>query len=297
MLFWCGVIFGALAFGLTSYLFCLAIVGRCKGLVPSEETIAITKNPFELILWRCTHRLGERIVGIVTWNQRRVAAMLLARSGLAGWDVGQLYVFKFACASILAIGLGFVQDQFVGWTDWGVFNISLLALGALLGFAYPNTILRRRAQIRQSAILRDLPAFMDLLLLGLESGLNLQGSMQLALEYGRAGALHAEWARVLTDIRAGQPRSHALKQMVIRTSIPAIRQLVNAIIQAEAAGFSVSAIIRSHSKQQRRERLMTIEKRAMEAPVKMLFPLALCIFPCTFLVLGIPIAAQFLVLG
>lgn len=296
MLFWFAVIFGAIAFGLTSYLLSWVIVHRGKGFVPSEEKLAMTMNPLEQILWRCTHAHGKRVVGMVTWNQRRVAAMLLARSGLAEWDVGQLYVFKLACGSFLAIGLGFVQGQFVYWTEWGIFNIGLLGLVALIGFECPCSILRRRVRTRQLAMLKDLPAFMDLLILGLESGMNLQGSLQLALEYCRAGALRSEWARVLNDIRAGQPRSHALKQMAIRTNIPAIRQLVNAMIQAETAGFSVSAIIRGHSKQQRRERLITIEKRAMEAPVRMLFPLALCMFPCTFLVLGIPIAAQFLVL-
>ena len=182
----------------------------------------------------------------------------------------------------------------MAWGALGGLSLILVLACAALGYEYPSAFLRSQARKRQSSILRDMPPFLDLIILGLESGLNLQASLQMALQYSRPGALHYEWTRVLYDIRAGQPRAHALTQLAVRTDMTPVRQLVSAISQAESTGFSVGAIIRGFSDQLRAERLMKIEKLAMQAPVKMLFPMALCIFPCTFLVLGIPVATQLL---
>lgn len=242
----------------------------------------------------CTMLCSSKVLSFVTWNQRRVGTLLLTRAGYPQCRVGQLYLLKFVCcgcgASISAVLLNYVQQ----WETWNAVHFIVVLVGAALGYRYPSAFLRAQARSRQSSILRDMPPFLDLIVLGLESGLNLQASIQLALQYSRPGALHSEWARVLHDIRAGQPRTHALAQLAVRTDMTAVRQLVGAICQAESTGFSVGLIIRGFSDQHRAERLMKIEKLAMQAPVKMLFPMALCIFPCTFLVLGIPVAAQLL---
>ena len=207
---------------------------------------------------------------------------LLARAGHTQWQVGQIYLIKYVTACAVVLLLIGLQRYLVAWIDWGGVNFALVFAGGLSGYIYPNAFLRGQARGRQSSILNDLPGFLDLIVLGLESGLNLQASLQLALQYSRRGPLHEEWTRVLLDIRSGQPRGHALAQLAIRTDMPSIRQLVCAITQAELSGFSVGTMIRNLSDQHRRERLMRIEKLAMRAPVKMLFPMALCIFPCTF---------------
>ncbi len=242
----------------------------------------------------CTMLWGSKVLSFVTWNQRRVGTLLLTRAGYPQWRVGQLYLLKFLCCggggSMSAVLLNYAQQ----WDAWNAVHLILVLVGAALGYRYPSAFLRAGARNRQLSILRDMPPFLDLIVLGLESGLNLQASLQLALQYSRPGALHAEWTRVLNDIRAGQPRTHALTQLAVRTDMTAVRQLVGAICQAESTGFSVGLIIRGFSDQHRAERLMKIEKLAMQAPVKMLFPMALCIFPCTFLVLAIPVAAQLL---
>ena len=71
-----------------------------------------------------------------------------------------------------------------------------------------------------------------------------------------------------------------------------MRQLLAALIQGEALGLGMAHIIEVYGAQQRAQRLMAAEKRALQAPVKMLFPLALFIFPCTFLILGFPVVVQ-----
>jgi len=294
MLLSVSIALGAIAVGLACYLI---ISGLCRWLLDgtrAAESEIISSSLCERVAWALTLRAGDRLLWLVTWNQRRMGTTLLARAGHAQWQVEQIYVIKYATACVATIFFTVTQRCLVSWIDWGGLNLTLVLAGGLLGYIYPNAFLRSQARRRQSSILNDLPAFLDLIVLGLESGLNLQASLQLALQFSRRGPLHAEWTRVLLDIRSGQPRGHALAQLAIRTDMPSIRQLVCAITQAELSGFSVGSMIRNLSDQHRRERLMRIEKLAMRAPVKMLFPMALCIFPCTFLVLGIPVAAQLL---
>jgi len=294
MLRWASVVVGALAVAAACYLM---ISLSFRWFFDDTKAAALGFSPrsrWERVIWLSTRRAGDQLLWLVTWNQRRAGTTLLARAGLAQWQVGQLYVVKYAMACTAAFSFALLQHTLVDWIEWGWMSVTLVLVGLLAGYVYPNALLRSHMRRRQSSILRDLPAFLDLIVLGLESGLNLQASLQLALQYSRPGPLHAEWTRVLLDIRSGQPRGHALTQLAIRTDMPSIRQLVFAITQAELSGFSVGSIMRKLSDQHRRERLLRIEKLAMQAPVKMLFPMALCIFPCTFLVLGIPVVAQLL---
>ena len=291
---WASVLVGALAVGVACYLMISVSFRWLFNDKKAAELGFIPRSRWERVFWVSTRRAGDQLLWLVTWNQRRAGTTLLARAGHAQWQVGQLYVVKVAVACIVGMFLALLQHSLVAWFDWGWINVTLVLVGGLVGYVYPNALLRSHVRRRQSSILKDLPAFLDLIVLGLESGLNLQASLQLALQYSRPGSLHAEWTRVLLDIRSGQPRGHALAQLAMRTDMPSIRQLVFAITQAELSGFSVGSIMRKLSDQHRRERLLRIEKLAMQAPVKMLFPMALCIFPCTFLVLAIPVAAQLL---
>jgi tight adherence protein C len=294
MLLWVSSMIGAVAVAAACYLIFSGLLRLLFDGTRTAEDRFISGSRWERAAWLLTLRAGDRLLWLVTWNQRRMGTTLLVRAGHTQWQIEQVYVIKYAAACVVAMLLTLLQCHLVAWIDWGGLNFALVLVGALLGYVYPNAVLRGQARRRQSSILNDLPSFLDLIVLGLESGLNLQASLQLALQFSRRGPLHAEWTRVLLDIRSGQPRGHALAQLAIRTDMPSIRQLVCAITQAESSGFSVGSIMRNLSDQHRRERLMRIEKLAMRAPVKMLFPMALCIFPCTFLVLAIPVAAQLL---
>jgi len=128
--------------------------------------------------------------------------------------------------------------------------------------------------------------------LGLEAGMNLQTAVQLALDHLQPGPLKEEWRQTMFDIRSGVLRADAFRRMSLRIELTPIRQMVNAFIQGESMGVSLSKSIREFSTQQAQCRLLCSEKLALQAPVKMLFPLAFFIFPCTFLVLGFPVLVQ-----
>ncbi len=113
------------------------------------------------------------------------------------------------------------------------------------------------------------------------------------MEKATPGPLRNEFAVVLRDLRAGLSRADALRRMAERLDIQEITGFVSSIVQAEKMGASLGNVLRVQSDQRRSERFQRAEKQAMEAPVKLVFPLVLFIFPVTFIILLFPIAMKF----
>jgi tight adherence protein C len=106
------------------------------------------------------------------------------------------------------------------------------------------------------------------------------------------GPLRVGLEQALQEMRAGRSRTEALQRLERRVGVAALTAAVAVIAQAEATGVSLAPVIRAQSMRGTQERFARAEKLAMEAPVKMLAPLVLCIFPCTFIVVGFPIAVR-----
>jgi len=172
-----------------------------------------------------------------------------------------------------------------------------VALGGAFGFVYPDIWLSDHTKKRNLAILKAMPFFLDIVTLSIEAGLNLTGALQKAVDKCKAGPLMVEINRVLRDVRAGKPRIEALRDLAERMDYAPISSLVSALVQGELMGSSLGPILRAQSDQRRTERFQRAEKLAMEAPVKMLGPLIMFIFPCTFIVIGFPIVVKFLTSG
>ena len=169
--------------------------------------------------------------------------------------------------------------------------------GAVLGFFMPELWLSDMTKARNLKILKGLPFFLDIVTMAVEAGLNLSSGLQKAVEKMPPGPLVVEINRVLREIRAGKPRTDALRNLAERLDFGPINSLISALVQGEMMGSSIGSILRHQSEQRRSERFQRAEKLALEAPVKMLGPLILCIFPCTFIVIGFPIAMQLLQAG
>lgn len=165
--------------------------------------------------------------------------------------------------------------------------LSLLAM--LLGFIYPDLWLKQTKQARNAHIAKNIPFFLDMITLSIESGLNLNGAIKQAVQKGPNGAVKAEFEKVLRDIKTGISRSEAIRKMGERIDDLSIKSLTSSIVQAEKMGMNLGPILRAQAEQRRMERFLKAEKLAMEAPVKLLFPLVAFIFPCTFIVIGFPV--------
>src|SRR5690606_3603917 len=126
---------------------------------------------------------------------------------------------------------------------------------------------------------------------------NLHGALQLAVDKGPDGPLRDELQRALSETRAGMSRADALRQLAQRLDEPAVKTWVSALIQAESLGMNLAPILRAQADQRRAERFLQAERLALQAPVKMLFPLIVFIFPCTFMILAFPIAMKLMELA
>jgi len=171
-----------------------------------------------------------------------------------------------------------------------------MALSLLLGFAlfyvFPLVWLRRSLQMRHTAIQRALPFVLDLLTLSVEAGMDFMSALQRNCERRKIDPLNEELIRMSREIQVGIPRRVALRNMAQRVDLADLRSVAHALIQADELGVSIGAILRIQSDQMRSRRFDRAEKLANEAPVKMLGPLMLFIFPAVFIILLAPILRE-----
>jgi tight adherence protein C len=174
----------------------------------------------------------------------------------------------------------------------GTITVALLA--ASIVALLPWWWLKEAAARQRLEVLRELPMYLDMLTLSLEAGGALSVALKISTERAPDTLLKRAFMRVQGDLRAGRSRVEALKALAERLDSPAVTALVAALIQADSSGGSLADVLRAQSEQRLDERFARAEKAAMEAPVKMLGPLVLCIFPCTFIVLAAPIVLRFI---
>ena len=164
------------------------------------------------------------------------------------------------------------------------FSVSITLVISVAGFFYPDLWIRELYKKRRVAILKELPYILDLLTLSIEAGLDLTGSVSRVVEKSKKGIVHAELFQFLQELKMGKARKQALADMAGRMGVPEITSLVNAIIQSDELGSGLGRTLRIQSHEYRTRRFQRAEKLAMEAPVKMTFPL-LFIFISVFLLL------------
>ena len=166
----------------------------------------------------------------------------------------------------------------------GTMQLGIVGVITFIGFVMPFYLIRSRARQRQAAIIRSLADAFDLITTCVEAGLGLDAALARVAEKVE-GPFAQELTRSLRDVALGKARRDALKELGERTGVPDLLQFTNAVIQAEAMGSSVGTVLRVQSDQLRVRRRQRAEEQAYKAPVKMLFPLVLCIFPTLFIVI------------
>jgi tight adherence protein C len=203
----------------------------------------------------------------------------------------QFFAGKLVAAAMTGAGLAYLTAKLGPGALVGVMA------GCVFGFFWPELWLAEMTKARNLKILKRLPFFLDIVTMSVEAGMNLSSALQKAVDKMSSGPLTVEINRMLREIRAGKARIDALRDMAARLNFPAMNSLISALVQGELMGSSIGPILRAQSEQRRTERFQRAEKLALEAPVKMLGPLILCIFPCTFIVIGFPIVTQLMKAG
>ena len=216
-------------------------------------------------------------VGSIERLNRRIVMAGLASE----WPLDRALAAKFVLAAFGAlIGALLLLAGRPGSLVWG------LVLTTGLFFA-PDLLLRTKAQDRQKRLRVALPDTIDQITVCVEAGLGLEGAMARAARTGD-GPLAEEIIRTLQDVQLGVPRREAMKGLSERNDVAELRQLVQAIVQAEGYGVPIGRVLRVQANELREKRRQTAEEKAMKISVKMLVPLVVCILPCLFIVILAP---------
>ena len=229
--------------------------------------------------------LGDRLAG---WTLKLhpkttvdgVSARLLA-AGL-GRKISPTTFLAFKSA--LALG-GLAVGALFGGAAAGPGGVLFAAIAlAGIGFIAPDFVVSGKARSRKDRIRAELPDALDLMAVSVEAGMGFDGAISKLTEHMH-GPLADEFALTLGEIRIGESRQDALKKMSDRTNTPELSSFVRSIIQADQLGISLGRILRVQATDSRLKRQAAAEEKAMKAPIKMLFPTVLFIFPAMFLVI------------
>jgi tight adherence protein C len=193
----------------------------------------------------------------------------------------------------MAIFGGLVALVFtVGATKWPLGRIVLASVAfGLLGFFFPQLWLSSKIAKRQKDIRKAMPDALDLLTICVEAGLGFDAAMSKVSEKWETD-LSLAFARVIQEIQLGKLRREALRDMADRIGLAEMTSFVAAVIQSEQLGVSLAKVLRIQSDQMRVKRRQLAEEEAHKAPIKMLIPMGLLIFPSLMIVLLTPAALR-----
>ncbi len=209
---------------------------------------------------------------------------LLMQSGYR--SPGAVGIF-FGIKIILSVGLFVIVT--IGL--YPVIGMKLALIGGIGGFIIgllaPNIYLRSKLRKRQTAIFHSLPDVLDLMTVCVEAGLGLDAAIMKIIQENlfSNNLLASEFKIVSQETRAGKPRADALRDMGERTGVEDIKTLAALLIQTDRLGASLSRSLRVHSDTLRTKRRQMAEEEAAKTTIKLIFPLATCIFPAMFVVL------------
>ena len=229
-------------------------------------------------------------------KSREMADQMIVASGLEGLLSGAEFVALKILVPLVCGTLWALAVLAPGMTDPDSFLSSNSMILAMLGFlyfyAYPLMWLRSTLKKRHFSIMRALPFVLDLLTLSVEAGMDFMSALQRNCNRRRLDPLNEELIRMTREVQMGISRRVALRNMAERSRQVDLKAVSFALIQADELGVPIGPILRIQSDQLRQRRFDRAERLANEAPVKMLGPLLLCIFPAVLIVLLAPILLQ-----
>ncbi|MBB5335080.1 type II secretion system F family protein [Pectinatus brassicae] len=229
-----------------------------------QETIFMfTPQSIEKLLTDRIMQAGKQY----KWRVNTVAGFWLLSIIVVG-SISSFFILK-------NINLLFIQKM--------VMIITAFVIGGFLPFMIFNIIIQRRYK----EILRQLPEVLDLLCVSVQAGLSFNAAL-LRITDKMQGVFIEECKTILHDIKIGAPRNVALQSMAERCKIQEIQLFTTAVIQAERLGTSMGKILIEQADNMRERRMQRAKAEALKAPVKIIFPLVLFIFPAIFVITLLP---------
>lgn len=260
-----------------------------RGDVSSLEEIELSQPFAERVIIPFIRRVGEISARFTPQKAIQDTAKNLEKAGNP-WpiDAPTFYAIRI----ILAVVLG-ILTIFVGTGD-PTTDLLIKVGGVFGGFFLPHLMLTSKITQRQNEIRKAMPDALDLLTICVEAGLGFDAALSKVSEKWE-NQLSLAFTRAIREIQLGKPRRDALKDMSDRLGIPEITSFVAAIIQSEQLGVSMAKVLRIQSDQMRLKRRQRAEEEAHKAPVKMIIPMALLIFPSIMIIILTPAAIQIMI--
>jgi tight adherence protein C len=258
-----------------------------RGETASLEEIELSQPFYQRVVVPIAKRFGEIVIRFTPQNSITQMGKKLELAG----NPGNLGPAVFFALRFLGLPLGAIFIYLDSIAVEGSFmdgkGLIIGIPASVLGFYLPDLILKSRIDRRQSDIRKAMPDALDLLTICVEAGMGFDGAMSKLFEkwdteLGRA------FGRVVREIQLGKLRREALRDMADRLGVGEMTSFVAAVIQSEQLGVSLAQVLRIQADQMRIRRRQLAEEEAHKAPIKMLLPMALFIFPALCIVLMTP---------
>jgi tight adherence protein C len=203
---------------------------------------------------------------------------------LAGWAErmdGNTWAAIRIISIVVTVVLAFILVPLISSP---MMKFAMLGLLIVVGVFGPEASLSRAIDDRRKQMEKTLPDIIDLLVISVEAGLGFESAMGRVVQ-NVPGELSKEFQRTLQETRVGVSRHEALRNMANRTDVDDLNSFILALIQADSFGVSIARMLRVQADEMRVRRRQRIQEKAFAAPVKMIFPMLLCIFPSIFIVI------------
>ncbi|HEX9387117.1 MAG TPA: type II secretion system F family protein [Anaerolineales bacterium] len=261
-----------------------------RGDVASLEEIELSQPFSERVIVPFVRRIGEFSARFTPQKAIQDTARRLELAGNP-WpiDAATFLAIRF----ILAVLLGgfLVAVVLISPPSKASDNFMYIGGATFAGFFLPHLMLSSKITRRQKEIRKAMPDALDLLTICVEAGLGFDAAMAKVAEKWE-NELSLAFARTIREVQLGKVRRDALKDMSDRLGIPEMTSFVAAIIQSEQLGVSMAKVLRIQSDQMRVKRRQYAEEEAHKAPIKMIIPMALLIFPSIMIIILTPAAIQ-----
>ncbi len=255
--------------------------------IMSLEELELSQDFSERIMLPLFNRIGEMAQRFTPQATLENARQRLEMAGNPMQINPAFFLMLRFVFALLFGGLLFLIFARTG-RNW-IQGLGISVIFMLIGFAFPNLWLSGRISARQKAVFRAMPDALDLLTISVEAGLGFDAAMAKVHEKW-INELALEFGRVIQEIRLGKLRRDALRDMADRLGVNEMTSFVAAVIQSEQLGVSMAKVLRIQSDQMRVRRRQMAEEEAHKAPIKMVFPIALLIFPSIMIILLGPAA-------
>ena len=258
------------------------VEGEADLSVPFSERVLFPS--VEALANAATSVLPARVLANIEKQLVRAGSPMSLNAYVVFWMISVFLISGLMLAAVVVV-----------WGAVGIQQALVVLMFAAVGWMAPGLWLKGRLGARQKLVIKTLPDALDLVTTCVEAGLGLDAALARVAEKS-SGPLADELTRMLREVAMGKLRREALTELADRIGVEELTSFINAIIQAEQLGVGIVQVLRVQSDQMRTRRRQRAEKTAHEAPIKMIFPLVLFIFPAFMLVIlgpaGIRIATS-----